>query len=116
MNKNISLPNKWRAIPIERKIAISWIISILVVVSLSAILYLSKQELHKSSDVIVLNTELRSATQDILSSIQTLEISSKRFILTGSRKDSAKYFANLDSLQINLLRLESLIKVQPRFF
>ncbi len=116
MRKNISLLNKWRHVPIEKKIAISWIISILVVVSLSAILYLSKKQLHQSSDVIALNTELRSATQDILASIQTLEISSKRFILTGSRKDSAKYFANLDSLQINLLRLESLIKDQPRFF
>ena len=116
MRKNISLLNKWRHVPIEKKIAISWIISILVVVSLSAILYLSKKQLHQSSDVIALNTELRSATQDILASIQTLEISSKRFILTGSRKDSAKYFANLDSLQRNLLRLESLVKDQPRFF
>ena len=116
MVKNISLLDKWHSIPIERKIAISWIISILMVVSLSAILYLSKKELHQSSDVIVLNTELRSATQDILASIQTLEISSKRFILTGSKKDSMKYFANLDSLQKNLLRLESLVKDQPRFF
>ncbi len=116
MRKNISLLNKWRHVPIERKIAISWIISILVVVSLSAILYLSKKELHQSSDVIVLNTELRLATQDILSSIQTLEISSKRFILTGSKKDSVKYFANLDSLQNNLVRLEALVKDQPRFF
>ncbi len=116
MRKNVSILNKWRGIPIERKIAISWVISILVVVSLSAILYLSKKELHQSSDVIALNTELRSATQDILASIQKLEISSKRFILTGSKKDSVKYFANLDSLQNNLLRLESLAKDKPRFF
>lgn len=116
MNNIYLLFSKWHTIPIEKKIAISWVISILVVVSLSAILFFSKQELHQSSDVIMLNTELRSATQDILASIQKLEISSKRFILTGSKKDSVKYFANLDSLQRNLLRLELLVKDQPRFF
>ncbi len=115
MKKNSILLNKWQSISIDVKIGISWAISIVVVISLSAILYISKQELHRSSDVIALNNELRSATQDLLSSIQRLEIVSKQFILTGNKNDSVKYFANLDSLEHNLLRMEGLLKDQPRY-
>ncbi len=112
----ISRPvTEWQNMPIEKKIIASWVISLLVVVSLSAILYSSKKELHLSSNVIVQNTHLRVATQGLLRSIQVLEISSKKYMLTGNKSDSERYFSNLDSLQKNLLRLENLIKDQPRF-
>ncbi|MCL4551052.1 MAG: ATP-binding protein [Bacteroidetes bacterium] len=115
MKNTVSLIKKWRNVSIEKKVVAGWIFSLIVVLSISAILYFSKQELHQSSDVIVLNTELRIATQDLLSSIQKLEIVSKSFVLTGNRLDSTKYFADLDSLRKNLRRLEKLINNHPRF-
>lgn len=115
MKSTISLLMVWRNISIEKKVAAGWIFSLIIVLSISTILYFSKQELHQSSNIITQNTELRIATQDLLSSIQKLEIVSKSFILTGSRQDSAMYFANLDSLRKNLNRLEHLISSHPRF-
>ena len=115
MKNTALLIKKWRDISIEKKVIAGWIFSLIIVLSISAILYSSKQELHQSSDVIVLNTELRTATQDLLSSIQKLEIMSKRFVLTGNSLDSTKYFADLDSLRKNLRRLEKLINNHPRF-
>lgn len=115
MKNTASLIKKWRDISIEKKVLAGWIFSLIIVLSISGILYFSKQELHQSSDVIVLNTELRTATQDLLSSIQKLEIVSKSFVLTGNRLDSTKYFADLDSLRKNLKRLEKLINNHPRF-
>lgn len=106
---------KWKGFSTDRKIIFGWIFSLAVVISLSTILYFSKQELHQSSNVIVLNTKLRIATQDLLSSIQKLEIASKSFVLTGNRLDSIKYFSDLDSLRNNLNRLERLINNHPRF-
>ncbi len=115
MKNTALLIKKWRDISIEKKVVAGWIFSLIVVLSISAILYFSKQELRQSSDVIVLNAELRTATQDLLSSIQKLEIVSKSFVLTGNRLDSTKYFADLDSLRKNLRRLEKLINNHPRF-
>ena len=115
MKNTVSLIKKWRNVSIEKKVVAGWIFSLIVVLSISAILYFSKQELRQSSDVIVLNAELRTATQDLLSSIQKLEIVSKSFVLTGNRLDSTKYFADLDSLRKNLRRLEKLINNHPRF-
>lgn len=115
MKNTASLIKKWRDISIEKKVIAGWIFSLIIVLSVSAILYFSKQELRQSSRVIVLNSELRIATQDLLSSIQKLEIVSKSFVLTGNRLDSTKYFANLDSLRKNLKRLERLINNHPRF-
>ncbi|MCL4551505.1 MAG: ATP-binding protein [Bacteroidetes bacterium] len=115
MKNTASLIKKWRDISIEKKVIAGWIFSLIIVLSISAILYFSKQELRQSSNVIVLNSELRIATQDLLSSIQKLEIVSKSFVLTGNRLDSTKYFADLDSLRKNLKRLERLINNHPRF-
>ncbi|MEW5842705.1 MAG: ATP-binding protein [Bacteroidota bacterium] len=115
MKNTALLIKKWRNISVEKKVVAGWIFSLIVVLSISAILYFSKQELRQSSDVIVLNTELRTATQDLLSSIQKLEIMSKSFVLTGNSRDSVKYFADLDSLKKNLRRLERLINNHPRF-
>lgn len=115
MKNTALLIKKWRNISVEKKVVAGWIFSLIIVLSISAILYFSKQELRQSSDVIVLNTELRTATQDLLSSIQKLEIMSKSFVLTGNSRDSVKYFADLDSLKKNLRRLERLINNHPRF-
>ena len=115
MKNTALIIKKWRDISIEKKVIAGWIFSLIIVLSISAILYFSKQELRQSSDVIVLNTELRTATQDLLSSIQKLEIVSKSFVLTGNSLDSIKYFADLDSLRKNLKRLEKLINNHPRF-
>ncbi|MFA6597462.1 MAG: ATP-binding protein [Ignavibacteriaceae bacterium] len=114
MNKTISLVTKWRNLSIERKIVLGWIFSLLVVLSLSALIYLSKKELHSSTNVITLNANLSSATQDLLSTIHKLEITSKRFILSGSEKDSENYLENLALLKANMVRLERIIKDQPR--
>ena len=114
MNRISFLLKKWWAIQVVRKIIISWIISLVVIISLSAILYLSKYELHQSSDIISLNTELRSATLDLHTSIQRLESSSKQFIITGSKTDSVRFRTSFDSIKKNQAYLERLIKHQPQ--
>jgi CHASE3 domain sensor protein len=109
MDKHKSLINKWHNISFEKNI-----ITFLVVISISAIIYFSKKELLQSNNMMALNAELSSATQDLYSTILKLEITSKRFKLTGSKQDSVKYFITLDSLKINMALLERLIKYQPR--
>jgi PAS domain S-box-containing protein len=114
MNKHKSLINKWNNISFEKNIIIGWIFTFLVVISISAIIYFSKKEVLQSMDMVALNAELSSATQDLYSTILKLEVTSKRFRLTNSKQDSVKYFITLDSLKINMAVLERLIKHQPR--
>lgn len=111
---NNSIIEKWDKFPIERKILISWLISLLIVVSLSVLLYLSKREIYNSSNLISQNAELRSASDKLLTSVLRLEINSKRFIITGNKEDSLQYLSNLELLKTDLTNLEALIKSQPR--
>ncbi len=105
---------KWNNISVEKKVIASWIFSLAVIITVSSILYFSKKEIHQSANLISVNYKLRTETQDLLSTIQKLEIISKRFILTGNEKDSAIYFANLYSLEKNLSRLKNLTTNRPR--
>ncbi len=107
--------NKWHNISVERKVIVTWAFSLTIVLVISGLLYFSKNELHQSSEVMTENTKLRSATQNILSTIQKLEIISKSYILTGSQKDSTDYYLTLDSLQAHLTYLEKLINDNPRY-
>jgi signal transduction histidine kinase len=123
MNKNggymdihKSLIKKWHNISFEKNIIIGWILTFLVVISISSIIYFSKKEVLQSMDIVALNAELSSATQDLYSTVLKLEITSKRFKLTGSKQDSVKYFITLDSLKINMAVLERLIKHQPGLY
>lgn len=106
---------KWLAIGTDRKIIFGWIFSLFVVILISTLLYLSKIELNLSSENAALSSQLHIATQNLLSSIQKLEIFCKRYTLNGSKGDSLSYFANLDSVKKNLSRLENLIKDKQRF-
>lgn len=105
---------KWNNTGADRKILLGWIFSLVTVIFLSTMLYFSRTELNNSAECIVLDSKLRIATQDLLSSIQKLEILGKRFILTGTEKDAVNYYSNLDSLKKNLSRLKILVKDQPR--
>jgi signal transduction histidine kinase len=109
MNKIILVLQKWWAFQVIKKIIITWVILLSLIISLSTIIYLSKNELHQSSDIISRNTELRSATLDLHTSIQRLELNSKKYLLSRSTRDSIKLFSNFDSLQKNLIYLESLV-------
>jgi len=85
-----------------------------VIISFSTIIYLSKERLHQSADNFAFNAKLSSDTQDLLSSLQKLEIYNKRFILRGNRKDSVSYVENLDSLKARVARLGIIIENQPK--
>ena len=89
---------KWSNISVEKKVIIGWLFSLFIVITVSSILYFSKKEIHQSAGLISINYKLRNETQDLLLTIQKLEIISKRYILTGNTKDSAVYYTNLDSL------------------
>lgn len=97
----------------ERNIFTGWIITFLVVVSISAIIYYSKSELHQSAEVISLNTRLSSITQEIYTTILKLEVATKRFRLTGSKSDSMTYKKNIENLKNEMKRLEAFIHDQP---
>ncbi len=109
-----SFIEKWHKFPVERKIIISWLISLFIIISVSVLLYISKKEIYNSSNLISQNAELRSASDKLLTSVLQLEINSKRFIITGNKEDSLKYLSNLELLKTDLTNLEALIKSQPR--
>jgi signal transduction histidine kinase len=115
MNKIIFVLQKWWTFQVIKKIIITWVILLLLIISLSTIIYLSKNELHQTEDIISLNTKLRSSTLDLHTSIQKLETNSRRFLTTHSESDSINYFSNLDSLHKYLDYLEKLINRRPGF-
>lgn len=111
---NSSFIKKWYKFSVERKIIISWIISLLIIISVSVLLYLSKREVYDSANKVMQNAELRAASDKLLNSVLRLEINSKRFIITGNKEDSLQYLSNLELLKTDLINLETLIKSQPK--
>lgn len=108
-----SIIEKWHKFPVERKIVISWLIALFIIISVSVLLYISKKEIYNSSNLISQNAELRYASDKLLTSVLRLEINSKRFIITGNKEDSLQYLSNLELLKTDLTNLEALIKSQP---
>jgi len=94
----------------ENKIVISWVASLIIILSFSGVLFYSRLKLLQTSSDVEQYSELRSATQNLFSSIQNLEIISLRFTLTKSRNDSVNYYTELSSLQKNLFQIEGLIE------
>ncbi|HED36994.1 MAG TPA: hypothetical protein ENI76_01910, partial [Ignavibacteria bacterium] len=94
--------DKWRNSSFKTKIVLSWLISLLLVIGLSTVLFLSKYEIHQSSKYIISNTKLRLATQDFLTSIHNFEIRLQQTIKKPGKEDSTQYISNLDSLKKNL--------------
>ncbi len=107
--------DKWRNSSFKTKIVLSWLISLLLVIGLSTVLFLSKYEIHQSSKYIISNTKLRLATQDFLTSIHNFEIRLQQTIKKPGKEDSTQYISNLDSLKKNLFHIEFLLKNQPEF-
>lgn len=114
MNKLIDMFLNYKKIQPERKILFAWIISIAVLLALSAILYFSKQELKESANLIRLNSGITAVTKDMRIALHDLEISSRRFSLTRSHADSADCFLSLDSLKMKMARMEKLMENHPR--
>lgn len=113
MNNISSIISKLRAIKIEKKVVLGWIISLVLIIVLNAILYISKLETHKTSDLIARTSDLRVASNNVIEIIQKLELNSKRFILTGSKDDSDEYYENLNKLNDAVINLSGLLKDQP---
>ena len=110
MNKPINIINIIRSTQVEKKIIISWIVSLIITLLFTGFLFYSKLKLLQASSDVEQYSELRSATQNLLSSIQKHEIISLRLTLTRNLNDSANYYAQLNSLKNDLIRIEDLVK------
>lgn len=109
----MNIVNKWRSIKVERKILLGWVISLLLIIVINVFLYISKLDIHKTSDIIANNSNLRVASNNVIEIIQQLELNSKRFTLTGSKADSDEYYENIDKLHKAIIKLSSLLKDHP---
>ena len=115
MKQIFYLKKKWGELKLESKIALAWFPSVLVILILGSILYLSKLELHSGSDVLNRNAEIRSGIERLFTAIQKLEISSKRYIISKDRGDSLAHISNLQTLLNSVSSLEPMIQNEPRF-
>lgn len=79
-------------------------------------LYKSKKEIYYSSRVIEQNRKVRIVTQQLLNSIQKVEIDSKKLFLTRSSKDSLNYLKDFSEVMEKLSVIEHLLKEQPSLY
>lgn len=100
----------FKNISIEKKLMFGFITSVIIIIVLSFYLYESKLKLHRNTLTIKTNNELRIHVNNLLASLNKLEVDRKRYLLTFGGGDSLEYLKYLYNFQKEFGKLRSFIK------
>jgi PAS domain S-box-containing protein len=99
----------FRNISIEKKLMFGFVTSVIIIIVLSFYLYESKLKLHRNTLMIKTNNELRIHVNNLLASLNKLEVDRKRFLLTFGNGDSLEYLKYLSNFQKEFNKLRAFV-------
>ncbi len=86
-----------------------FVTSVIIIIVLSFYLYESKLKLHRNTLMIKTNNELRIHVNNLLASLNKLEVDRKRFLLTFGNGDSLEYLKYLSNFQKEFNKLRAFV-------